>query len=155
MATAQSTRSTWHVVVTLAMVLLPGLLPALVPAAAYAQDGSTAILGEGGPRTPHRGGRNQKGGTPANTDENVPKLAPQPLQRLDAGALLCKTENQLLQHESAVAARLDGQDAPEPVGCHLVQTMTAVAVVDRHGQNRTEVKAGDQLGWTDSIVRNP
>jgi hypothetical protein len=85
----------------------------------------------------------------------IPKLKQEPLQRLDAGALLCKTEADLQQHEAAVAARLNGDDAAEPAGCRLVQTMMPVSVVGRHGLARTQVKAGNQLGWTDTLIRNP
>lgn len=122
---------------------------------AHAQ-GSTAVLGEGGPREQHRGGR-QRGATAATPDagEMTPKLKQEPLQRLDAGALLCKTEADLQQHEAAVQARLNGNDAIEPTGCHLVQTMMAVSVVERHGLSRTQVKAGNQVGWTDTMIRNP
>jgi len=86
-----------------------------------------------------------------------PKLKPDPRQRLDPGALLCRTEADLQQHEAAIAARLDGQEAPEPVGCRPVRTMTSVTVLDRHGLARTQVRLPgppEQTGWTDAVVHD-
>jgi hypothetical protein len=98
----------------------------------------------------------QSGGTKAAASQ-APTLKPDPRQRLDAGALLCRTEDDLQQHEVAINARLDGKDAPEPVGCRPVRTMTAVTVLDRHGLARTQVKVPgppEQTGWTDAVVRD-
>ncbi len=92
---------------------------------------------------------------PPAPDPMAPKLKQEPLQRLDAGALLCKTEADLQQHVAAVMARLNGQEAREPKDCHLVQAMTPVSVVERHGLDRTEVQFGGQIGWTDTMIRNP
>jgi hypothetical protein len=102
----------------------------------------------------YKGFGNDHGKRPAAS--TAPTLKPDPRQRLDAGALLCRTEADLQQHEAAIAARLDGQEAPEPVGCRPVKTMTPVTVLDRHGLARTQVKlAGppEQTGWTDAVVR--
>jgi hypothetical protein len=122
-------------------------------AAAQAQ-GSTATLGEGGPREQARAGR-QRPGNPPPEDEMAPKVKKEPLQRLEAGALLCNTEADLQQHEAAVQARLNGNEGAEPRGCHLVRAMMPISVVTRHGLNRTEVKSGDQHGWTDTMIRSP
>jgi hypothetical protein len=121
--------------------------------AVYAQ-ASAATIGEGGSRDQQRGGR-RSANTPPADSPMAPKLKREPIQRLDAGALLCKTEADLQQHVAAVMARLNGQEAREPKDCHLVQTMTPVSVVERHGLDRTQVKFGDQLGWTDTMIRNP
>jgi hypothetical protein len=94
---------------------------------------------------------------PKSTAPQGPTLKPDPRQRLDAGALLCRTESDLQQHEAAVTARLDGREAPEPVGCRPVRFMTAVAVLDRHGPARTQVRIPgppEQVGWTDAAVHD-
>ena len=86
-----------------------------------------------------------------------PKLKPDPRQRLDPGALLCRTEADLQQHEAAIAARLDGREAPEPAGCRPIRTITPVEVLDRHGLARTQVRLPgppEQTGWTDAVVRD-
>lgn len=137
------------------------LLSASPPAAAQlATDpgASGAGRGLGGQGSGRHGGRHWQGGQRAAAGALAP-LPPvrDPWPRLDAGALLCRTEADLQQHQLAVAARIGGADAPEPSGCRLVHAMTAVTVVERHGPARTEVRLpGDgqpeQLGWTDAAI---
>jgi hypothetical protein len=97
------------------------------------------------------------GNRPRPAPPPAPKLKPDPRQRLDPGALLCRTEADLELHEQAIAARLDGKEAPEPVGCRPVRTMTPVTVLDRHGLARTQVRLPgppEQTGWTDAVVHD-
>ena len=107
----------------------------------------------------HRGGRNhhQDSTAPGAAPEHL-KLIPDPVQRLDAGALMCDTEAKLQQHQAAIVARLSGKPADEPAGCHIVRAMTTVSVLTRHGPASTEVHIPgppEQTGWTDSAVRDP
>ncbi len=71
--------------------------------------------------------------------------------------MLCQTEGDLAQHETAINARLDGQFAAEPAGCSPVRIMTPVKVLDRHGIARTQVKLlgkPEQIGWTDAVIHD-
>ena len=132
--------------IVLVLALLAGSIPLASPPAA-AQAGSG---GHGG-----RHGHRQNGAAAAAPD--APQLKPDPVQRLDAGALLCRTEDALRQHQAAILARLDGRDADEPAGCHLVAAMTPVTVLGRHGPASTEVHLPgppDQVGWTDAAIRD-
>lgn len=101
------------------------------------------------------GGRGQHGQrSSAAAPDSLPAVH-DPWPRLEAGALLCQTEVALQQHQAATIARLNGDDAPEPSGCHLVQRMTAVTIVERHGPARTEIRltgATPDLGWTDAMM---
>ncbi len=139
----------------LVLPVAASLLLGLTWAPASQAQSATAVIGEGGPRDQNLGGKGRPGTAPAPEGEMTPRLRPGPLQRLEAGALLCKTEADLQQHVAAVAARLNGTEASESGGCRLVQTMTPVSVVDRHGPGRTQVKVGNQLGWTDTMIRSP
>jgi hypothetical protein len=118
--------------------------------------GQAADPASGGPGQ-HGGRRHGRPTGDAATTPSAPgpSVKPEPLQRLDAGALLCQTEQELQLHQAAIIARLNGKEGDEPAGCHVVQSMTAVSVVDRHGPARTEVKSATETGWTDSLVRNP
>ena len=120
---------------------------AMAPGVASAQMG-------GGSR--HGGHHDAPATAPAPA--SAPKLAPEPVQRLDAGAMLCKTEEALQQHQAAVLARLNGDEGHEPTGaCRIVQSRLAVAVLERHGPSHTEVRVPgppEQVGWTDAMVRN-
>ena len=119
------------------------------PAAGWAQS-----AGGGG-----RGRRGDRGNGPeqAAAPLNVPVATKPPRVRLEPGALLCRTEEDLQGHQAAVAARLDGHPTQEPGGCHRLSAITAVSVVERHGPARTEVRLPDPaetVGWTDAVVPN-
>ena len=128
--------------------------------AARALGGNSAPGGAGVPGGSsgfgNHGGRGQSAGSAPGS---MPELKPlvEPRQRLDPGALLCHSEDQLKQHQAAIMARLRGRTAPEPAGCHIIGETIAVAVLQRDGQALTQVQlAGDtpQAGWTDSVVRD-
>ena len=129
----------------------------MFPAAAWAQPapGGAELDGER-PGGHGRGRHRASGGQPATPA--LPRLTPKPdpRLRLDAGALLCRSEAGLQQHQAAVTAALDGRTGGEPSGCRFVTAMTAVAILDRHGPARTEVRLPgppEQVGWTNAIVR--
>jgi hypothetical protein len=112
----------------------------------------------GGAGRHHRGGHHQQdSGTAPATRISLPKLVPDPRQRLDVGALLCDTEAELRQHQTAIMARIAGKYAPEPSGCRVVGEMVAVSVLGQDGPARTQVQLrGKQVqsGWTDAVVRD-
>ena len=110
------------------------------------------------------------GTTPAQPQRAPTRANPQPQRapfpevrvppdvgpRLDPGAVLCRTADDLRQHHSAVAARLNGDPAiAEPVGCSRIRTRTAVVVLQRDGPAQTQVRlfaAPNQTGWTDAFL---
>ena len=117
--------------------------------------GAVGAAGAGGHQGRHR---RQNSAQPAPSERPAPlKVTPDPVQRLEQGALLCDTEGELQQHQAAVAARMSGGSAPEPSGCRILSGMTAVGVVERHGLASTEVRLPDSAthqGWTDSLVHD-
>ncbi len=120
------------------------------PGNVAAPNGSSGEIGRHG----HRDSQSSESG-PAD----MPALKPVeiPRQRLDAGALFCRTEAALKQHQAAIMARLAGRDAPEAVGCHIIGETVPVAIVAQDGQAVTEVRiAGDtpETGWTDAVIRD-
>ena len=126
---------------------------------AQALGGNSAPGGVGAPGGSSGFGRHGDAGSSQSGPEAMPELKPivAPRQRLDVGALLCHTEEQLKQHQAAIRARLEGRSAPEPGGCHIVAETIAVAVLRRDGQALTQVQiAGDApvVGWTDAVVRD-
>jgi hypothetical protein len=143
----------------LALVVVTCFALVSVPKASFAQDANDPnmagqFMGRGGGHQRH--GRAQQG--PRRV---APVLAPlpqvrDPWPRLDAGALLCRTEAELQQHQAATAVRLAGGTAAEPSGCQFVQAMTPVTVAERDGLSRTEVRlqgaSGPQLAWTDEVI---
>ncbi len=74
--------------------------------------------------------------------------------RLEPGAVLCKTEEDLV-HRSEVARKIsDGaSDAGDPmVGCTLLNQQRGVEILTRHGLGRVQVKVKPTglVGWTDA-----
>lgn len=75
-----------------------------------------------------------------------------PLQawpRLEAGAVLCRTEDDL----DRLAARHRGESVGGPIGCQILRATTPITVIQRKGTGRTEVRTNNPeaggSGWTD------
>ena len=75
-----------------------------------------------------------------------------PLQawpRLDPGAALCRTEDDL----DRLAARHRGDPVSGPIGCQIMRAATPISVIQRKGPGRTEVRTNNPdaggSGWTD------
>jgi hypothetical protein len=82
----------------------------------------------------------------------APDVKAQPLAwpRLDAGAVLCRSEDDL----SRLARRRAGEAIDGPVECQVVRVATPITIVQRKTPGQTEVKpsTGQPLddGWTDA-----
>jgi hypothetical protein len=82
-----------------------------------------------------------------------------PWPRLDPGAVLCRTADDLAQHTSAMQIRAAGGvgGALARPDCRIVTSPTPVDIVTREGPGRTEVRlrrktanaAAGETGWTD------
>jgi hypothetical protein len=77
------------------------------------------------------------------------KAQPQAWPRLDPGAALCRTEDDL----DRLAARRGGETVNGPIDCQMVRAPTAVSIVQRKGPGKTEVAVtvpkDSETGWTD------
>jgi hypothetical protein len=80
-----------------------------------------------------------------------PRPAPTVWPRLDPGAVLCRTENDLDRHASNMTARVSG-GTTQMTECRIIGQPTGVQIISREGPGRTQVKlssAGGETGWTD------
>ena len=142
------------------LLVLAGAPLVAVPDASLAQSASNPGIGgssAGGHGGRHGGSRRQRSGPAGAPAQDAPQLKRDPAQRLDAGAVVCRTEADLLQHQAVILARLNGGNAEEAASCWLVRAMTAVAVVERHGPASTEIRLPgppEQVGWTDAAVHD-
>ena len=79
----------------------------------------------------------------------LPDVKPQPLAwpRLDPGAALCRTDEDL----ERLAANRSGGPGGGPADCHLISQPTAVQIMQRRGPGMTEVQitGTNETGWTD------
>ena len=97
---------------------------------------------------------------PPSVPPPVPTLAPTrgiSGPRLEPGAVLCRTEDDLQRRAVVNARRVEGDADPgNPLeNCKLLNQEAGVEVVDKHGLGRTEVKLKPtgETGWTDAYVR--
>jgi hypothetical protein len=94
----------------------------------------------------------QSGLLPKKPKPGLPDVKAQPLAwpRLDAGAVLCRSEADL----NRLAQRRSGEPVDGPVDCQIIRLATPITIVQRNGPGRTEVKPSDSqpmnLGWTDA-----
>jgi hypothetical protein len=71
--------------------------------------------------------------------------------RLDPGAVLCHTEDDLDRHASNMTARVSGS-VTQSTDCRIIARPTGIQILSRQGPGRTQVKLstpGDETGWTD------
>jgi hypothetical protein len=132
------------------ILLVSGLTPA------------NAQTGTGSPGTPPTGGGMMgggHGGRHRNQQQNgqpPPALAPlpvvkEPWPRLDSGAILCKSRDDLLRYQTGSGAVSTGP-APD---CHVIRQRTAIQILDRDGPSRAHVATTDdakQTGWTNAYL---
>jgi len=71
--------------------------------------------------------------------------------RLDPGAVLCKTEDDLNRHAANMVARVSGGEQ-QTADCRAIAEPVGAQIVSREGPGRTEVKLAwpdGETGWTD------
>jgi hypothetical protein len=81
-----------------------------------------------------------------------PRAQPSVWPRLDPGAVLCRTEDDLDRHAANMTARVSGGDT-RAADCRIVPQPTGIQILSRQGLGRTQVKLstpGDVTGWTDA-----
>jgi hypothetical protein len=76
------------------------------------------------------------------------KARPVAWPRLDAGAVLCRSEADLHR----LGLRRSGERVDGPIDCQIIRSTTGIAIVQRKGPGSTEVKTSDPatIGWTDA-----
>lgn len=73
---------------------------------------------------------------------------------MDAGAVFCKTRDDLGRYQ----ARLAGQQSAGPnqrPDCRFIQDRTGIKILDHNGPAQTEVAlsgADGEIGWTDAYL---
>lgn len=81
-----------------------------------------------------------------------PRSQPTVWPRLDPGAVLCRTEDDLDRHAANMTARVSG-GASQPADCRIIALPTGIQILSRQGLGHTQVKLNNQsndVGWTDA-----
>ena len=81
----------------------------------------------------------------------LPRAAPLLWPRLDPGAVLCRSEDDLGRHAANMTARVNGGDT-QLANCRVIAQPVGIEILSREGLGRTKVKLndpGNEIGWTD------
>jgi len=79
-----------------------------------------------------------------------PRAQPTVWPRLDPGAVLCRTQDDLDRYAANMTARVSGGEM-QPADCRLISQATGIQILSRRGPASTQVKLtapGDVTGWT-------
>jgi hypothetical protein len=80
-----------------------------------------------------------------------PRAQPAVWPRLDPGAVLCRTEDDLDRHAANMVARVSGRTT-QSTDCRIIDQPIGIQIVSRQGPGRTLVKLkgpSEETGWTD------
>jgi hypothetical protein len=91
-------------------------------------------------------------GEKKGTNEPPPRAQPAVWPRLDPGAVLCRTADDLDRHAANMTARVSGGDT-QAADCRIIALPTGIQILSRQGLGRTQVKLsapGNVTGWTDA-----
>ena len=92
--------------------------------------------------------------TPQKSQASTPQPAPpETWPRLEDGALICKSRDDLVKYQTAnsASATAAGQ-APD---CHTISKQTGIQILDHDGPSRTQIVTTDEskeTGWTNSYL---
>jgi hypothetical protein len=129
--------------------LLNGPAIALVLLFGAAASANAQMGGHGGRQ------KNQQQASQQTAPSPLPPIVAETWPRLDIGAILCASRDDLVSYQRQVAAG-PGAAAPRPApDCLIIQQQTAIQILDRDGPSRTHVATTDaakRTGWTDAYL---
>jgi hypothetical protein len=146
-------RSPWHRLwrmLTIALMLLSsGAMPSEAQMGAGPMGNAQIGGGHGGRH------RNQQQTPQQNAAPEPPPVAPEPWPRLDIGAILCKSRDDLVSYQMQATPDPNGAAPSRQPNCSIVQKRTGIQILDRDGPSRTHVLSADdtkQTGWTNAYL---
>jgi hypothetical protein len=104
-----------------------------------------------------RGGRqtNQQQTPQQSPAPTPPASVPEPWPRLDVGAVLCTSRDDLVKYQTQMANGASVATAGRASGCHTVREQTGIKILDSDGPSRTQIVTTDEskeTGWTDAYL---
>jgi hypothetical protein len=93
--------------------------------------------------------------TPQKSQPSKPLPAlPEIWPRLEAGALICKSRDDLVRYQTQIANNPGATPtAGLPSACHTLSKQTGIQILERDGPSRTQIVTTDEskeTGWTNS-----
>jgi len=83
------------------------------------------------------------------------EAVPEPWPRLEVGALLCKSRDDLVKYQTRIADGANAATAEQSLDCHKLRKQTGIQILDHDGPSRTEVVTTDKVkvtGWTNTYL---
>jgi hypothetical protein len=84
-----------------------------------------------------------------------PVIVPEPWPQLDSGAIFCRSQADLVRHQTEAAAGSGTREPGPAPDCHVIQQRTAIQIMERDGPSRMHVVflgAEQQSGWTNAYL---
>lgn len=84
-----------------------------------------------------------------------PEAVPEPWPRLEAGALFCKSRDDLVKYQTKIADGANAATAEQSVDCHKLRKQTGIQILDHDGPSRTQVvttEKSKETGWTNTYL---
>jgi hypothetical protein len=81
----------------------------------------------------------------------VPEIWP----RLEDGALICKSRDDLVRYQTQIASSAGATTAGQASDCHTIRKQTGIQILDHDGPSRTQIVTTDEskeTGWTNSYL---
>ncbi len=116
---------------------------------------SNAQIGGGQIGGGHSGGQKHQQQATQQSAAPPPKAVPEPWPRLDIGAILCRSRDDLVRHQMQIAAGPGAAESGPAPDCSIIQKQTGIQILDRDGPSRTHVALTGQTkqtGWTDTYL---
>ena len=119
------------------------------------------LLGATGSANAQTGGghsgrqRNQPQTPQQSVTPTPPQGVPEPWPRLDVGALLCKSRDDLIKYQTLIADGASAATAIQAADCHTVEKQTGIQLLDTDGLSRTHIVTTDdskETGWTNAYL---
>jgi hypothetical protein len=89
--------------------------------------------------------------TPTPDMPAVPEIWP----RLEDGALICKSREDLVRYQTQIASGAADATAGQAADCHTIRKRTGIQILARDGPSRTQIVTTDEskeTGWTNSYL---
>ena len=95
--------------------------------------------------------------TPQQSPTPMPPVAAVPdiWPRLEDGALLCKSRDDLVRYQTQFANGASATIAGPAPDCHTIRKQTGIQILDHDGPSRTQIVTTDETketGWTNTYL---
>src|SRR5271157_1064203 len=101
-----------------------------------------------------RGQKNQQQ-TPQQSPARPEPVVPEIWPRLEEGALICKSRDDLVRYQTQIANGASPTTAGQASDCHTIRKRTGIQILDHDGPSRTQIVTTDEskeTGWTNSYL---